>query len=141
MADIVHELDIAAPPDRVFEAVTTQEGLASWWTTDVSTTGTLGSEAVFGFEGHTQEMRMRIEALEPPELVQWTCLHGPDEWVDTTIAFRIEPGAVGTSSVVRLWHGDWEYEDGIMPRVSFRWAIALESLRLYLETGTGDPAR
>ncbi len=57
MYDIVHQLTIAATPDRVYEAVTTSEGLASWWTTDVSSvpptanswsasTGRLGSDAV-----------------------------------------------------------------------------------------------
>ncbi|MEE8526854.1 MAG: hypothetical protein V3T72_23210 [Thermoanaerobaculia bacterium] len=32
MADIVHDFLIHAPPERVFEAITTGDGLAAWWT-------------------------------------------------------------------------------------------------------------
>jgi uncharacterized protein YndB with AHSA1/START domain len=32
MADIVQELIVKAPPDRVFRAMGTPEGLAQWWT-------------------------------------------------------------------------------------------------------------
>jgi uncharacterized protein YndB with AHSA1/START domain len=141
MFDIVHELTIAAGPAEVFAAVTTAGGLARWWTTDVVTSGELGSEAVFGFEGHSVTMTMRIDATDAPELVQWTCVDGPDEWAGTSVAFRIEPDREDTSaSVVRFWHGNWEYENGVMPRASFQWARYLDSLRAYLETGTGSPA-
>lgn len=134
MFDIVHELDIAAPPDQVFAALTAQEGLAAWWTPDVTTTAALGSEAVFGLGDH-QVLKVRIEAVDAPELVHWSVLHGPDEWPGTAIAFRIEAGEVGTSSVVRLWHGNWQYENGVLPRASFAWAHDLDRLRQYLETG------
>ncbi|MCX7620274.1 MAG: SRPBCC domain-containing protein [Acidimicrobiales bacterium] len=140
MHDIVHELTIAAPPDAVFDAVTTRDGLASWWTTDCQAEPAEGSEATFGFDGRSVVIRMRIDALEPPELVHWLCIDGPDEWVGTSVAFRIEPAHdTPGSSVVRLWHGGWEYEDGLLPRCSFQWAMYLESLRRYLETGTGSP--
>jgi uncharacterized protein YndB with AHSA1/START domain len=32
MADIRHRVGIAAPPARVYEALTTTEGLSGWWT-------------------------------------------------------------------------------------------------------------
>ncbi len=34
MAEIVHELNIKAAPERIFAAITTQEGLSAWWTKD-----------------------------------------------------------------------------------------------------------
>ena len=40
---------------------------------------------------------------------------------------------------VRFWHGEWEFEDGLLPSCSFQWAMYLDSLRRYLETGTGTP--
>lgn len=140
MHDIVHELTIAAKPEAVFAAVTTKDGLASWWTTDCEAEPLEGSEASFGFEGHSVVVRMRVDTLEPPELVHWHCIEGPDEWVGTSVAFRIEPARDGPeSSVVRFWHGGWDYEDGLLPRCSFEWAMYLDSLRRYLETGTGSP--
>jgi uncharacterized protein YndB with AHSA1/START domain len=31
MADIWHEITIAATPDKVYKAITEEEGLTSWW--------------------------------------------------------------------------------------------------------------
>lgn len=146
MYDIVHELDICAPPDQVFDAVTTQSGLSAWWTHDATAEPTVDSEAVFGFEDGAVKFTMRVDLLEAPELVHWKCVGGPDEWVGTEIAFRIEgidaddDGKPEGGSTVRFWHGGWEFEDGILPRCSFEWAMYLDSLRRYLETGTGSPA-
>ena len=35
MADIRHRVDIAAPRERVYQALATREGLSGWWTRDV----------------------------------------------------------------------------------------------------------
>ena len=35
MVDILHEITIAAPAAPVFDAVTSERGLKSWWTDDV----------------------------------------------------------------------------------------------------------
>jgi uncharacterized protein YndB with AHSA1/START domain len=146
MHDIVHELTIAAAPDAIYAAVTTQAGLASWWTADCTAEPVVDSQATFGFDGHSVVFTMRVDLLEPPELVHWECVGGPDEWVGTKIAFRIEgvdaddDGKNDGSSIVRFWHGGWEFEDGLLPRCSFEWAMYLDSLRRYVETGTGSPA-
>ena len=143
MFDIVHELTIAAPPTSVFDAVTTQPGLAAWWTTDCDVRPEVDTEATFGFDGHAIVFTMRIDLLEEPELVHWECVGGPDEWVGTSVAFRIETadgeGSDAEVSRLRFWHGNWEYEDGLLPTCSFQWAMYLDSLRAYLETGTGRP--
>ena len=145
MHDIVHELTIAVPPAAVYEAITTAAGLASWWTTDCEAQPAVDSVATFGFNDHEVVFTMRIDLLEPPELVHWECVGGPDEWVGTKVAFRIEgvdtndDGQPDGGSIVRFWHGEWEYENGLLPSSSFQWAMYLDSLRRYLETGTGSP--
>lgn len=138
MHDIVHELTIEAPPEAVFTAITTADGLASWWTTDATADPELGGTATFGFDDGATRLTMRIDAIDAPELVHWNCTGGPEEWVGTSVAFRIEPSP-GGGTVVRFWHGGWEYADGALPRCSFDWAMHLDSLRAYLQTGTGRP--
>lgn len=148
MYDIVHELRIAVPPEQVYEAVTTQKGVAGWWTTDCELQPEAGTQARFGFEDHSVVFTMVVDILEPPEAVHWDCVDGPEEWVGTKVAFRIEAersgggdeSGAGGASRVRFWHGNWEYEDGLLPSSSFQWAMYLDSLRRYLETGTGSPA-
>ena len=160
MHDIVHELTIAVPPAAVYEAITTQAGLASWWTTDCDARPEVDSIATFTFGprgglsrsrvGHPGEdtvtLTMKVDLLESPELVHWDCTGGPDEWVGTKIAYRVEgvdtdgDGEPDGGSLVRFWHGEWEFEDGLLPGASFQWAMDLDSLRRHLETGTGSPA-
>jgi hypothetical protein len=81
---------------------------------------------------------MRIDLFSRPALVHWQCIGGPDEWIETSLAFRIQPHPDG-GCTVRFWHGGWEFEDGDLPRVSYQWALSLDSLRRYCETGTGSP--
>jgi hypothetical protein len=50
MADVLLEVPISAPPERVYQAITEQAGLASWWTPDVSKAEPrIGSVAEFRF--------------------------------------------------------------------------------------------
>ena len=65
MYDIVHQLTIAATPDRVYEAVTTSEGLATWWTTDVKF-GPGDGEFRLGFDNGAVRMRFQVDAFDPP---------------------------------------------------------------------------
>jgi len=140
MHDIVHELTIAAPPEQVFDAITTVAGLAGWWSDDVSTSADTplveGAEITIGLAKDRTVVHLRIDALDPPLLAHLTCLDGPEEWAGTELAFRVESDG-GEGSVLRLWHGGWEYEDGTLPRCSFQWAMDLERLRQAAESGDG----
>jgi hypothetical protein len=51
MPDIRHELTIGTPARNVRAAITSQQGLSSWWTPDVNTNGVPDSIAIFGFGG------------------------------------------------------------------------------------------
>src|SRR5690349_15054885 len=143
MFDITHELRVEALPDAVFAAITTGEGLAAWLATDAEPAATTGSPTSFTFDDRTGTVTVGVDLLEAPELAHWQCTGGPDEWVGTSIAWRIEgvdaddDGTLDGVSTVRFWHGNWEYEDGLLPSTSFEWAMRLDSLRRYLETGTG----
>jgi uncharacterized protein YndB with AHSA1/START domain len=146
MHDIVHELTIAASVDATYAAVATGPGLASWWSDDVSLEPgggdpdagpAEGDVLSVGFDGRAVVIRLRIDTLNGPEddgpaLAHLTCLDGPEEWPGTQLAFRIEPENGGTA--VRFWHGGWEYEDGVLPRCSFQWAMYLDGLRRSLES-------
>lgn len=145
MFDITHELRVVALPGQVFEAITTSAGLAGWLAADPSTSPEVDAQTTFTFDERTGPLTLRMDLLEAPELAHWECVGGPDEWVGTSIAWRIESvdadddGVPDGVSIVRFWHGNWEYQDGLLPSTSFGWAMRLDSLRRYLETGTGTP--
>jgi uncharacterized protein YndB with AHSA1/START domain len=49
MAEIYHEFPINASPSRVFDAISTADGLDSWWTKTSEGTPVEGSEYKLGF--------------------------------------------------------------------------------------------
>jgi uncharacterized protein YndB with AHSA1/START domain len=138
MFEIKHLLTIDAPIALVYAALTEQEGLAAWWTTETIATPTVGSIASFRF-GDRYHDRMRIEALEPNERVEWVCLEGDPEWVATTFTFDLEDRE--GSTVLRFTHGGWREVTDFFANCNFHWGSYMRSLKAYCETGKGQPFR
>src|SRR5687767_13509218 len=100
MADILHKIEIEAPTSKVYDALSTERGLASWWTRDALATPEVGSVAeFFGI------LKMKVTTLEQDKKVEWRCLEGPPDWVGTDLVFRLEATNEGTS--VRFAHRGW----------------------------------
>jgi len=136
MPDILHWISVEAPPQRVFEAVTTESGLGSWWTADVEAEPEEGSVAVFGFNDRAVVFRMRIDELRPPELVRWTCLGDFPEWEGTRLEFRIEPADDG-GSVVTFTHAGWDTTEEAFRQCNTDWGRLMYYLKDHVE-GRGD---
>ncbi|WP_057936382.1 SRPBCC family protein [Algoriphagus resistens] len=133
---IYHRLLIETPAEKIFEALTTQEGLAGWWTPDTIAKPELGSISRFTFEdGYFKEME--IIELKPYSKVKWRCIKGYEDWVGTEVSFELEPHRLG--AVLLFHHDGWkEYSNGFAS-CSYDWALFLRSLRLLCETGKGQP--
>jgi uncharacterized protein YndB with AHSA1/START domain len=71
MKTILHNVDLKAGQEEVFEALTTTKGLAGWWTTSVSGDAGQGGLIDFRFAGGF-DPDMRVSALVPPSRVEWT---------------------------------------------------------------------
>ncbi len=41
MAEINHQVGIKAPPEKIYELLTTNDGLSKWWTNDIFSGGAL----------------------------------------------------------------------------------------------------
>ena len=136
MPDIEHLLTIKALPEKVYEAVTTEQGVAGWWTTENTTSHQVGGNAEFVF-GDRYYNRMRILALEPGRRVEWECLEGDPEWVGTSFVFDFEPVQGGTR--LRFLHMGWREETDFYASCNFRWGFYMQSLKDYCETGRGTP--
>ncbi|MEO8405379.1 MAG: hypothetical protein ABI480_12310 [Chitinophagaceae bacterium] len=79
MPNIHHELLIEASVKKVYDAITTQKGLSSWWTPDATATPEVNSIARFPF-GPDYFKEMKIAELIPDKLVKWICIKGASEW-------------------------------------------------------------
>ena len=102
------EIDLAAPPPRVYEAIATADGVRSWWTdgTFAEEVGGVG-RLTFG-HGWTE---LRVEKLLPDSEVEWSCVgqhiehfDPTDEWVGTTIRFSLIPLDKGRRTHLQFTH-------------------------------------
>jgi uncharacterized protein YndB with AHSA1/START domain len=136
MVDILHRIGITSSPDDVYAALTTVEGLASWWTEYTDGDGSVGGVLRFRFEPGGFDMRV-VEA-EPAKLVLWEVVDGPEEWVGTTIRFELSQEDEFT--IVLFRHEGWREPVDFMYHCSTKWATFLMSLKQLVETGKGQPA-
>lgn len=145
MTSFKFDLLVAAPAAKVFEALTTQQGIQSWWTTSSEVGTAVGEHITIRF-GNTFKV-MQIEALYHATEVRWRVVDAhlvvpglarTNEWLGTTIVFQLAPES-GAATRLALEH------IGLTPQVecydicSQGWAQFLGSLKAYLETGKGSP--
>ncbi|MDX2019414.1 MAG: SRPBCC domain-containing protein [Deltaproteobacteria bacterium] len=135
MPDILHELSINAPIDRVFAAIGSREGLSDWWTTTTSGDSAPGQTLTFTFGTHSIDMR--VDALEKPGHIAWQCTREGPEWLGTKITFDLSPKEGRT--LLRFGHRGWAETGRSFAHCNMRWAMFLLSLRELVETGKGRP--
>ncbi len=141
MKRIVHVFDVAAQPRRVFQALTTGQGLAGWWSTHAEAQAGVGGTARFRFVPEFNP-QMQILAWEQDRSVTWKCTGGHAPWLDNRFTFRLEesePGGRGGTVVTFEQEYARELDDTAYGRYNYNWGYYLESLRLYCETGQGKP--
>jgi uncharacterized protein YndB with AHSA1/START domain len=137
MTDIRHHVGIAAPAGDVYDALATVDGLSRWWTRDVRGDAAGGGRLAFHFGSDDASAVMEVVEQAPDATVVWRCVDGPDEWVDTTLRFELQPGPEETG--VRFTHADWREPVDFLHHCSTKWAYFLLSLKAELEHGAGTP--
>lgn len=134
MVDIIHRVGIACKPAEVFDALTTDDGLSRWWTTDTSGAGDVGSVIEFRFGGIGPDFK--VVELEKDALVRWKhCGEMPDAWMGTEVSFQLKPD--GDQTYVLFSHSNWKEASEFMGHCSTKWAVFLLSLKDAIETGKG----
>jgi uncharacterized protein YndB with AHSA1/START domain len=138
-------LYLEAPAAKVYEALTTSEGVKGWWTESCEIGTTEGGQSTFRFDETWKTMR--IEKLAPAAEVRWHCVDSSidledgrtsSEWIGTEFLFQLKSLSVQTTAL-RFQHV------GLLPALDcysdcFRgWTRFLGSLKQYVETGTGAP--
>ncbi len=137
MTDLRHEIGIESSAANILKAITTQEGLRTWWTSDVEAEPTEGSTARFGFMGRAVVFTMTVERINP-EGVVWKCIDGPADWVGTTQKFALLEGEDG-ETLLRFTHGGWKDDAPSLPRCNTTWGHLMVNLKRYVEDGKATP--
>jgi uncharacterized protein YndB with AHSA1/START domain len=157
MPNIRHELIIEAPAEKIYYAITAQDGLSSWWTPDTTARPEPDTIARFAF-GPDYFKEMMITELRPDKLVRWNCINATKEWVGTNISFELESGEKKTwlsshpelqgqiqqqksdkGTLLIFHHDGWKEYTPMFAECNYTWALFLRSLKLLCETGKGRP--
>ena len=136
MKRICHRLFIEAPSERVYAALTTQEGLSGWWTPETIAKPEVGSLSRFAF-GPDYFKEMQVEELKPYSSVKWLCRKAYKDWIGTRLIFELQPHDRGT--VLSFHHDGWKEYTPEFASCSYDWALFFRSLKFLSETGTGFP--
>ena len=136
MADILQDFPIAAPPDRVYAAISQPSGLDAWWTLTCSGSPEPGNEYELGF-GPEYAWRARVSKAEPSRRFELQLTEADADWMDTRVGFELTTTAGGTQ--VSFYHRGWP-----QPTEHYRischcWAMYLRLLRRHLENGEEVP--
>jgi uncharacterized protein YndB with AHSA1/START domain len=142
MADILHKVGIKSSTDDVYQALTTRNGLAGWWTKDTQGESKVGGVIQFRFSDpagvEIGGFGMKVLELESSKRVLWEVVEGPEEWIGTKVSWDLKQD--GDYSIVLFKHQDWREPVEFMHHCSTKWAIFLMSLKSLVETGKGAPS-
>jgi uncharacterized protein YndB with AHSA1/START domain len=136
----MHQVVIEADANKIYEALTTSRGLASFWTAESHAEPKVGSTARFGFHGPVLEMK--VDELQPGERVRWSTAGGGyfEDWKGTAVTWDIKPGKDGGHEVT-FNHDGWPEERPAaeLASINYTWGRIVGRLKKYAETGEPAP--
>lgn len=136
MADIKLLVDINAPVEKVYRAISTIPGITNWWARETTGDSNEGGTIDIRF-GDEFFNTMKVTQLKPDSSVSWECIDGHDDWKGTTLKFKLESASAVTR--VRFAHEGWKNTDDFYAKCTYGWGWYIESLKQYCETGKGKP--
>ena len=136
MGDVLFTFDVEAGPDAVRRALTTTEGITSFWTDKAEVPAEVGGTMTVGFPDAPALFDLVVDQSDQ-DTVAWRTASFPPQWVGTNIRFELKQEDDFT--IVLFRHEGWREPAEFMYHCSTKWAIFLMSLKSLLETGTGQP--
>ena len=136
MADILHHFPIKGSPQQVFKAVSTSEGLDSWWTKSSSVTPEYAGEYKLNF-GLGYDWRALVSRWSPNSDFELTLTKSDDDWKGTRLGFHLE--VQDEMTFMSFHHLNWPEPNDHYRTSCFCWAMYLRLLKRYVEFGEVVP--
>jgi uncharacterized protein YndB with AHSA1/START domain len=142
MATLYHQVWIAASTAKVFEAISTEDGIGSWW--DRPRAERSDSTVVLEFNPGPEHGVLRARVLEAvrDERVEWEFFsthpaNSPaSAWTGTRVLFEISRRAVppwavdrAEMTIVDFRHSGWDERSEYLGFCNFGWGEALQKLK------------
>jgi hypothetical protein len=118
MGNVLFTFDVDAAPDAVRRALTTSEGIASFWTDKAEVPAEVGESLTLAFPDAPAPFDLVLTQSDD-EMISWRTATFPPQWVGTDIRWEISGG--DGASTIAFRHGAFsdETEEG---RVAYVWA-------------------
>ncbi len=137
------EIHIAAPPERVFQALTDPQQLLQWWgqqgiyrgtrwNTDVRPGGKWRSEGVSDRDGNPFHVEGEYLQVDPPRLLEYTWIASWTGSIKTIVRMELEAKSGGT--MLRLRHTGFT-EAAHIKGHSEGWQRVMGWLQAFVEKG------
>ncbi len=137
---IILTVDTEGSPGQILEALTTREGLASFWTPQVGGDPGAGGQVSFGFEAAPVDLEVAVRSVDAAAgVVEWDCQGPWPYWTGTRIRWELIDG---DQRRVLFSHDGWDkgQPDEDFGAIGYTWALVLGSLKAYVESGMATPA-
>jgi uncharacterized protein YndB with AHSA1/START domain len=133
---ILMQFDLDADRATVRSALTTEEGVRSWWSK--RTDGPSEGELRVSFPDVPQPFEFAVFD-GGGDRIEWVTGGFPPWWAGTTIRFELSDNPDGPGTRLLFSHGGYEPDNPVIPIVTPAWAQILLRLKGYAETGTPQP--
>lgn len=132
---ILHNITIDAPVEKVFQAVSTEEGFKGWWARD---TIVEGDDYIFSFSSKQYVSKFRLVKKAEDRLIRMDAYEGmTDQWADSYLLFELVENDGKT--VLTFTHGNWKEQDQEFAMCNTNWGKLMFHLKEFAETGTSNP--
>ena len=152
MATIYHQLWINAPVAKVYELISTAEGISRWW--DKQTATRTDDGLIFEHNPGPEHGVVKLKVLEmvPNKRVEWECISIHNKttpafaWTGTHLTFELTErekfapanvswaAAVPALAILDFRHSGWAESSEYFGFCSYAWATVLQQLAQVCES-------
>ena len=136
MPKIYHMFEIDSPVSKVYENLTTIQGLTGWWTKDTTGIPEKNGELRSGF-GDNYNL-IKVNDVIKNKQVVWEVVQSAfpngNQWVWTKISFMLTHDS-NDKTTVRFEHSGWRDITDFYGVCNYQWALTLANLKSLCETG------
>jgi len=147
MATLCHEIWINAPATKVYQAISTADGIGTWWEKQTVTQTDQGAVLEHNPGPEHRVVKLKVMDFTSDKRVEWKCISEHPEsspasaWTGTHIVFEITRRAVPPwaaekkdMTILTFRHSGWDDDSEYLGFCNFAWGQVLQKLKQVCES-------
>jgi uncharacterized protein YndB with AHSA1/START domain len=138
MATLYHQVWVNAPTAKLYEAISTEKGIGSWWDKPIAAELDIGPVLEFSPGAEHGVLRMKVLERIQGKRVEWECIsthpkNSPaSAWTGTHIIFEITERE--NMAILDFRHSGWDENSEYFGFCNYHWGVALQKLKQWCES-------